>query len=114
MLLEAKKDGRRKARLILQGVKEPREWDLDSNVSPVANTIAIRSLAFCGGSSGDVLSSIDVSVAFLQSIEYGEDEPLRYVSYKPYKEAREYVFQLRGPIYGQRSAPRAWYKTISG
>ena len=113
MLLEAKKDGRRKARLILQGFKEPREWDLNSNVSPVANTSTIRSLVFCGGSSEDVLSSIDVSVAFLQSTEYGEDEPLRYVSYKPYKEAREYVFQLRGPIYGQRSAPRAWYRTIS-
>ena len=36
MLLEAKKDGRRKARLVLQGFKEPLEWDTDSNASPVA------------------------------------------------------------------------------
>ena len=69
MLLEAKKDGRRKARLILQGFKEPREWDLDSNVSPVANTSTIRSLVFCGGSSGDVLSSIDDCVRGI-SAEY--------------------------------------------
>ena len=24
-----------------------------------------------------------------------------------------YVFKLLGPIYGQRSAPRAWYETLS-
>ena len=113
MLLESKKDGRKKARLVLQGFKEPREWDVDSNVSPVASSSTIRSLVFCGGSQTDVLSSIDVSVAFLQSAEYGEDEPPRYVSYKPYQGAKEYVFQLRGPVYGQRSAPRAWYRTIS-
>ena len=112
MLLEHKKDGRKKARLVLQGFKEPLEWDLDSNVSPVAYSSSVRSLVFMGGKPNDILSSIDVSVAFLQSEEYGPNEPPRYVSYKPYKESREYVFQLRGPVYGQRSAPRAWYKTV--
>ena len=56
-----------------------------------------------------LLSSIDVSVAFLQSEEYGPDETPRYVSYRPYAGAREFVCQLRGPVYGQRSAPREWY-----
>jgi hypothetical protein len=32
MQLELKKDERRKARLLLQGFKEPEEWDLVSNV----------------------------------------------------------------------------------
>ena len=113
MLLEAKKDGRRKARLVLQGFKEPTEWDLGSNVSPVAYPSTVRSLVFMGGTADDVLSSIDVSVAFLQSEEYGPDERPRYVSYKPFPGAREYVFQLRGPVYGQRSAPRAWYTTVT-
>ena len=36
MLLGVKRDGRRKAKLVLQGFKEPREWDTGSNVSPVA------------------------------------------------------------------------------
>ena len=113
MLLGVKKDGRRKARLILQGFKEPREWDLGSNVSPVAYPSSVRSLVFMGGEKTDVLSSIDVSVAFLQSELYGPDETPRYVSYKPHAGAREYVFQLRGPVYGQRSAPRAWYSTVT-
>ena len=61
-----KKYGRRKARLVLQGFKEPREWDTGSNVSPVAYPSTVRSLVFMGGEETDVLSSIDVSVAFLR------------------------------------------------
>ena len=113
MLLGVKKDGRKKARLVLQGFKEPKEWDTGSNVSPVAYPSSVKSLVFMGGESGDVLSSIDISVAFLQSEEYGPDETPRYVSYRPFAGAREYVFQLRGPVYGQRSAPRAWYATVT-
>jgi hypothetical protein len=113
MLLGVKKDDRRKARLVLQGFKEPTEWDTGSNVSPVAYPSTIRSLVFMGGDETDVLSSIDVSVAFLQSELYGPHETPRYVSYKPYAGAREYGFQLRGPVYGQRNAPRAWYSTVT-
>ena len=36
MPLGVKRDSRRKARLVLQGFKEPIEWDTGSNVSPVA------------------------------------------------------------------------------
>ena len=86
MLLGVKKDGRRKARLVLQGFKEPREWDTGSNVSPVAYPSTVRSLVFMGGEETDVLSSIDVSVAFLQSELYGPDETPRYVSYSHMQE----------------------------
>ena len=79
----------RKARLVLQGFKEPREWDTGSNVSPVAYPSTVRSLVFMGGEETDVLSSIDVSVAFLQSELYGPDETPRYVSYKSYAGARQ-------------------------
>ena len=64
--------------MILQGFKEPMEWDLGSNVSPVAYPSSVRSLVFMGGEKTDVLSSIDVSVAFLQNEEYGPDETPRY------------------------------------
>ena len=112
MLLEDKKDGRKKARLVLQGFKEPKEWDCKSNASPVVFSSTIRSLLFMAGSEDDVISSIDVSVAFLQADEYGPGDAPRYVSYKPHGESEEYVFKLRGPVYGQRSAPRAWYETV--
>jgi hypothetical protein len=77
MILEAKKDGRRKARLVLQGFREPPEWDTKSNASPVAFPSTVRSLLFKSGSSEDVISSIDVSVAFLQTEEYGPEEAPR-------------------------------------
>ena len=113
MQLEAKKDGRSKARLLLQGFKEPAEWDLRSNVSPVVFPSTIKTLLFRAGPAEDVISSIDVSVAFLQADRYGPDEKPRYVSYRAYPGGPMYMFKLLGPIYGQRSAPRAWYETLT-
>ena len=113
MILASKKDGRKKGRLVLQGFKEPLEWDLESNVTPVASMSAIRTLVFMGGNHDDILSSIDVSVAFLQADAYKPGETERFVEYKPYAGGRAYLFKLLGPIYGQRSAPRAWYKTVT-
>ena len=66
MLLELKRDGRRKARLILQGFREPVEWDEGSVASPVAFTSTLRMLLFTAGLRSDVISVNDVSVAFLQ------------------------------------------------
>ena len=46
-------------RLLLQGFKEPNERDVESNVSLVAKLSTIRT-----GSKSEVLSIIDVAVAF--------------------------------------------------
>jgi hypothetical protein len=114
MILEAKRDGRRKGRLILQGFLEPYSWDSGvSNDSPVVGMATIRCL-LASMRVADVVSARDVSVAFLQSHGYNPDEPKRYVSYTAYKGAVEQVFQLLGPLYGQRSASRRWYETIVG
>ena len=113
MRLEAKKDGRRKGRLILQGFREPKSWDVGSNDSPVAAMATIRTLLFMAGLQGDVISSIDVSTAFLQSNEYPQDHEHRYAYFQPHKDGRRYYYRLKGCLYGQRSAPMAWYKTIS-
>jgi hypothetical protein len=43
MILELKRDGRKKGRLILQGFREPAEWDDGSKVSPVAYIMSIYS-----------------------------------------------------------------------
>ena len=110
--LEAKKDGRCKMRLLLQGFKEPEEWDIGSNASPVAQYSSIRSLLFQKGPETDIVASIDISVAFLQAEEYSKDSAPRYVSLRAYRGAQKHVFRLTGPIYGQRSAPRAFYNTL--
>ena len=67
MILESKRDGRRKGRLILQGFQEPYAWDGGiSTDSPVAymTLSTIRCLLARGGRD-DVITSRDVSTALL-------------------------------------------------
>jgi len=113
MILEAKRDGRKKGRLILQGFREPKEWDEGSVASPVAYPSSLRTLLFHAGPRSDVISLNDVSVAFLQSNPYPKDQAPRYVEYQPYAHSHKWLFELMGSIYGQRSASREWFKTIS-
>jgi len=114
MILEAKRDGRRKGRLILQGFQEPYSWDGGlSTDSPVAYMTTIRCLLARAGVD-DVITSRDVSTAFLQSDKYGPEEDKRFVSYKTHKGAQARYYELLGPLYGQRSASRRWFETIAG
>ena len=114
MILETKRDGRKKGRLVAIGFKEPKHWDIKSNSSPVASINIIRALLYKAGLNTDVYSSIDISVAFLQSNPYDEDAPKRYVVYKPHRYAAPRYYLLKGSIYGQRSASREWYDTLAG
>lgn len=113
MLLELKRDGRKKARLILQGFREPTDWDEGSVTSPVAFASTLRLLLFTAGLRSDIISVNDVSVAFLQSDPYPPEQSPRFVSYDMYRNSVQHVFQLLGSIYGQRAASREWYYTLS-
>ena len=77
MLLDTKRDGRLKARLVALGYRELKEWDTMSTSSPVADVSSIRTLIYKAGNPDDVLSSIDVSVAFFQADPYHEDDTKR-------------------------------------
>ena len=112
MRLEAKKDGRRKGRLIVQGFREPNEWVVGKNDSPVAALWTVRLLLFMAGCASDVVSSIDINTAFLQGGEFHDSDPDRYVYYQPYEEAEKIYYQLTGCLYGQRGASMAWYTTL--
>ena len=113
MILELKRCGRKKGRLICQGFREPIEWDKGSNMSPVAFIDTIRMLILMNGPKSDLISTNDISVAFLQAHGFDPNDK-RYVSYKAYREADEHIFQLCGPLYGQRIASKQWYCTIAG
>ena len=113
MRLEHKKDDRRKGRLIIQGFREPESWDRLGTDSPVASLSTVRTLLFMCGMIGDVISSIDVSTAFLQADEYPTDMPPRYVYYQPYPGASKQYYILRGCLYGQRTSGMEWYNTLN-
>ena len=113
MLLDTKRDGRRKARLVALGYREPIEWDAKSNSSSVADISSIRTLLYKAGDPNDVISSIDVSVAYLQANPYDENGIKKYVSYKPHDSSETFYYHLRGVLYGMRSGGRLWYDTLA-
>ena len=113
MLLDTKRDGRLKARLVALGYREPREWDTKSNSSPVADITSIRTMLYKAGDPNDIISSIDVSVAFLQANPYDDNDIKRYVSFKPHDSSETLYYNLRGVLYGQRSGGRLWYDTLA-
>ena len=97
MLLEIKRDGRRKGRLIIN--KEPVEWQTGSNnASPVAYLESIRMMVFMRGCLGETLSINDISVAFLQADEFPKEDK-RCVSYTAYKGAVEHILRLHGCMF---------------
>ena len=61
---------------------------------------------------GGVISTNDVSVAFLQANGFDESDK-RYVSYTAYKGAVEHTLRLHGCLYGQRCASKEWYCTLA-
>jgi hypothetical protein len=112
MRLVRKKDGRFKARLLVQGFREPITWDVGGSDSPTASLVSVRSLLFMRGYKHDVISSIDVSTAFLQADEYEPDAITRHVYYQPGPNMPRVYYKLRGCLYGQRTASMEWYRTL--
>lgn len=118
MMLEHKRDGRKKGRLLLQGFREPFAWDRGQTDSPVANLSTVRSTVLsdekCKVTGGvKRLSSADVSKAFLKADNFDAGDHERFVYLREHKLAEQRIFQLLGPLYGQRSASRRWHKTIA-
>jgi hypothetical protein len=121
MNLEPKKDGRRKCRLIVKGFLEPKEWS-GATDSPTVMASTIKMLVAMGidtedmyieTEDDDVISIGDISQAFLVADGYGSEDQERYVKYQAYKGGPVRVFQLTGPLYGQRDAGYKWYETLT-
>ena len=118
MLLELKRCGRKKCRLILQGFREPYYWDKEANDSPVAGYQAIRMLLFMArqtrGGLNRWISKIDIAVAFLQADAYSQSDPTRYVYIQEAQDKVNRYFELLGPLYGSRSSSKRWHNTMVG
>ena len=114
MILERKRDGRRKGRLVGQGFLEPELMTRGKEDSPVASGMPIKALFFgaAGCIDDDIIGTIDVSTAFLQAKAYSGEAVNRYATFREYKGGPLRVYRLLGPLYGQRDAPRRWFETI--
>ena len=95
MLLEVKEDNRHKGRLVLQGFRAPAWWKVGPTDSPVVATSALRALI---NGQREILSQFDFDVAFLQADQFGADERVKHVTYKPYPGYPDEIYELTGPL----------------
>ncbi len=112
MILELKKDNRRKGRLVAQGFWED-VFTTGAHVdSPVASFASVRTLLFKTGQPGEVIASGDISKAFLMADEYPDSDEPRYCYFSMYKGGPKMVWRLKGPLYGSRDSPKLWFESI--
>ena len=113
-VLTRKRDGRFKARWVVQGCFESVELDDFSNRSHVASLEALRALLFRHDRGSRTMAAIDIRTAFLQSDKYDQYEKPRYVKVvNPMDPTKVIYARLLSPMYGQRSAPRRWEDTLA-
>ena len=116
MILEVKRDMRRKGRLVLQGFRAPSWWRIGATDSPVVATAGLRALIFRRdkqAGSREILSQFDFDVAFLQANGFAVTEPTRHVSYRPHPGYPEQIYELTGPLYGSDDAPMRFFNTVA-
>ena len=116
MILEVKRDMRRKGRLVLQGFRAPSWWRVGSTDSPVVATAGLRALIFRRDKQAgvpEILSQFDFDVAFLQANGFTVTEPTRHVSYRPHPGYPDRIYELTGPLYGSDDAPMRFFNTVA-
>ena len=113
IILTEKRDGRKKARWVVQGCFEDRSFDDINNHAHTASLNAFRSMCFRRDRRSRTLGAIDISTAFLQSHRYQPHEPIRTIKLWDPTLRKYRYYLLLGPMYGQRSAPVRWENTIS-
>ena len=119
VLLDIKRDGTVKARMVKQGFREhfpDNETFTGHVVSPISVRSAIANhigrLKMERTGKRYKLAIIDVSTAFLQSHKFKEGE-VKYVKFfNPITKETMYFKQF-GPLYGEKSAPMNWEETIA-
>ena len=124
-LLEFKRVGVWKCRVIVRGCCEDREALDGPNFDYAANVCEITSvrnmhfqpredpLLAADKDDAAVVASADIATAFLQSYKFGPDEPKRYLRVKdPVTGARRF-FAQRGVLYGSASSSARWEKTLN-
>ena len=114
-VLTMKRNGDAKARAIVQGCFENPSIDgPDFNYyAHVAKLITVRAHILRGDKKHRTIATVDIKTAFLMSHDYTKDEPVRYVKFREPLEGNQLrYYRLKGPLYGQKSAPIRWEETL--
>ena len=126
-VLTKKRDGRMKARGVIQGCFENEDADGENfnYYAHVAQLTTIRSLLFVTPREYFVYATVDIGTAFLLSDDFDKNEPPRFAKFKqpldgyskdkPFKlkDVPFTYYRMTGPVYGLRSAPIRWETTLA-
>lgn len=107
-IINEKKDGRVKARIVARGFEEP-EGNLSTDAPTVDKTSIRTFLTIVAMNEWDA-GSLDVKAAFLQSHELQ-----RIVHMIPPKDIQKpnIIWKIKKPVYGLRDSAMNWYNTLS-
>ena len=114
LLLDIKRDGTWKARLVKQGFREDKATadGPDFNYyAHVAKLLTVRSAIFRANRGTRRVAVKDVSTAFLQSFKY--DGFTKWLKYRDPITKQVVYYRQHGSIYGESSAPVRWFDTIA-
>lgn len=106
-VFRVKEDGKYKARLCVRGFEQK---DESETYSPVVNTTSLRILFAIAASKKMSVQTFDVSTAYLYS-KLEKDVFIRVPEGFPKRKRK--ILQLNSALYGLKSAPLCWWKTIS-
>ena len=84
--------------------------------SSVSSLVSVRCLCFAPNCANRRIASIDVRGAFNQSStfeEMGMKDKYKYVVFTHPVTKKRLLFEARGPLYGEASAPRHWSDTLA-
>ena len=111
MVLERKRDGRYKARLVAGGHKQQQGLDFDETYAPVCGLRTLRMVIAVAAHEKLEMRQFDIRTAFLNG-ELAEEVYIRAPAGAPGLANQGRVLRLRRALYGLRQAGRAWNKRL--
>ena len=103
MIYTLKADGRKKARLVVQGFRQVKGVDHQETFAPASHATVARLLLSVAANQDREIVQGDISMAFLNA-------PLEEEIYVTAPNGQ--IWRLKKALYGLKQAPRAWYKTF--
>ena len=111
-VLERKRDGRYKARLVAGGHRQQHGLDFEETYAPVCSYRTMRMILAVCAHEGLEMRQFDISTAFLNG-QLDEEVYMRAPSgAKSVASSSGRVLRLRRALYGLRQAGRAWNKRL--